>query len=557
MTASSGVRHFFVLEASEYVERLDGLVGAAPDGGPDAEAFLRVARALRGASSMARLDALVALGAAVERVARGLRDNVLVWDDRVTSALVATVDDLRVLIRNARNWGPDDDLRAGRRTAELLGLTPEPGGPRMPAVADALTASSGSLHVVSGATEVSSALAALSARPGDHDALTDVRSRVASLRGVAAVADHPPLATLLEQLEGGLGGASVPLQPEGQAALSRVSRLLRRAADEIRAGRPLLSDAEWRDSGAEVARLSAPPAAEPAAVVPIGTLFHDDSGPHVVETADEPPTTPLARFRLESAGQAEHVRRLIAQVRVDGGEGGNGREEEDAARASSRIALALMALRDVAASYGETELARLIAGGAEAAASADPLTLDAVDALASRLLAEAGSVEELCDRLTDLARGHRLAALIGTGLAPLDATGRPTPRSFTPRHSAPRVPGPAVAPSRPTPSVATAAAPHTPTTSATGAMRPTPTGQELKTILGDSLATFARLGDGPLERPAEVEDTVVPIAMLVYDGPRALARAREIRDHLRDRGGPPPPDALDELYDLLDLAGTA
>jgi hypothetical protein len=46
----------------------------------------------------------------------------------------------------------------------------------------------------------------------------------------------------------------------------------------------------------------------------------------------------------------------------------------------------------------------------------------------------------------------------------------------------------------------------------------------------------------------------VPIETLLYRRPAALARAREIRDQLRRIGGPQLPDALVELFDLLDLA---
>jgi hypothetical protein len=48
----------------------------------------------------------------------------------------------------------------------------------------------------------------------------------------------------------------------------------------------------------------------------------------------------------------------------------------------------------------------------------------------------------------------------------------------------------------------------------------------------------------------------VPIEHLLYSGRSALERARAVRDELRARPGPPDPALLDELYELLDLAGT-
>jgi HPt (histidine-containing phosphotransfer) domain-containing protein len=79
MTAPSGILDFFVLEASEYIEQLDGLVLSGGPSGPNAEAFQRAARALRGSATMARLGAFADLAAALERAARSLRDGSLRW----------------------------------------------------------------------------------------------------------------------------------------------------------------------------------------------------------------------------------------------------------------------------------------------------------------------------------------------------------------------------------------------------------------------------------------------------------------------------------------------
>lgn len=590
--SASGVRHFFVLEASEYVERLDALVSSASSAGPDAEAMLRVARAFRGASSMARLDALVELGAAVERVARALRDGQLGWDDGLRAALAETVGELRELIQRARDWGAADDARAQTRTAAILSRVPSelassvapgvPGASRgTETPAGALAASGGTLHLVGGTAELATALAACATRPDDAALLEDARRRTGALRGVAAVTDHPPLTELLDALDAGLRAAQVPLARGGQTTLHNASRLLRRASEDLRAGRRLTSDTEWRATTDAAASLAA---TTEESVVPISQLFHDDAGPHVVEAAPQPPTTPLARFRMESAGQAEHLRRLVADARQGG---------EQGARATSRIEAALLALRDVALSYGETELARLIAAGAESAARADQLTLDAIDALAARLLAEAASVEELCDRLTDLARGHRLAAMLGIGFG--EVTGRPTPRAFTPRSLgatpvASTTPTSVTATERatpsgdalpsitefaPTPAAGVAASPAPPpeasgppaTPPAPAAPAPaasatpsgprrsvTPTGKELQAFLADGLAGFKRLEQEPLGRPTPVEDPIVPIESLLYDRAGALQRARELREELRRNGAPPSQEALEELFDLLELA---
>src|SRR5687768_2109547 len=102
MTAPSGILDFFVLEASEYIEQLDGLVLSGGSSGPNAESFQRAARALRGSATMARLASFADLAAALERAARSLRDGTLRWSPALSGAIVGAVDDLKILVRAAR-----------------------------------------------------------------------------------------------------------------------------------------------------------------------------------------------------------------------------------------------------------------------------------------------------------------------------------------------------------------------------------------------------------------------------------------------------------------------
>ena len=102
MTAPAGFLDFFVLEAGEYIEQLDALMLAASTGGPDLEALQRFARALRGSATMAKLPAFAEMAAGIERVGRGLRSGVTRWDPALAGALVATIDDCTLLLRNVR-----------------------------------------------------------------------------------------------------------------------------------------------------------------------------------------------------------------------------------------------------------------------------------------------------------------------------------------------------------------------------------------------------------------------------------------------------------------------
>src|SRR5262249_49824169 len=94
MTEGGGFLEFFILEAGEYVEQLDGLLLAGGSGGPDPNAVQRVARALRGTATMAKLPAFADLAAAIERVGRAMHDRTLTWDPPLRTALVAPVGDL-------------------------------------------------------------------------------------------------------------------------------------------------------------------------------------------------------------------------------------------------------------------------------------------------------------------------------------------------------------------------------------------------------------------------------------------------------------------------------
>src|ERR1700752_4236514 len=77
---------FFVLEASEYVEQIDGLLQRTSDSvaGPDAEALQRVARALRGSATMAKLKTFADLASTIEAVGRTLRTGKLAWNEALS-----------------------------------------------------------------------------------------------------------------------------------------------------------------------------------------------------------------------------------------------------------------------------------------------------------------------------------------------------------------------------------------------------------------------------------------------------------------------------------------
>src|SRR3954469_10021347 len=98
MSEGPGFLEFFILEASEYVEQLDGLLLGGGSSGPDADAVQRVARALRGTATMAKIPAFADLANSIERVGRAMHDGALAWDPALGGALVAAIDDLKILL---------------------------------------------------------------------------------------------------------------------------------------------------------------------------------------------------------------------------------------------------------------------------------------------------------------------------------------------------------------------------------------------------------------------------------------------------------------------------
>src|SRR6476619_3059314 len=93
MSVTGGLLDFYILEASEYVDQLDALVGADVHAPPDSTTFITAARALRGSSTMAKLLRMAELAGSVERVGRGLRDGSVKWTTQVRGAFLAAIDD--------------------------------------------------------------------------------------------------------------------------------------------------------------------------------------------------------------------------------------------------------------------------------------------------------------------------------------------------------------------------------------------------------------------------------------------------------------------------------
>jgi HPt (histidine-containing phosphotransfer) domain-containing protein len=541
MTASppSGFLDFFVLEAGDYIDQLDALLHASEEHRPDAEALQRAARALRGSATMAKLPAFAELAAGMERIGRALREGALPWDGALRGAVVAAIDDAKILLRNVRAWGPNDDARSRARVAELTRYAPARAAtPAAPAV----TAGHDS-YLATEAANIGAGLELLATRPTDRGAAANVLRRVRALRGIAGVKDHASLPDVLEAAE----LAAHPLElgeprlsTERIALLEAAATLLRAVSSAMRAGR------EIAVASPDVARFSAAldtlQEREGGAdrVVPITELFFADGGPTLVQAAANPPTSPAERFRLEVVSQGEHLRRLVADARA-------ARDELARERVRRALRQALLSLRQAAESFGERDVADFVASHNDAVMRLDARALHSLDEVAALLAHPDSGADTLAARLNALrvaratpssppattlpTHGAMMTPVVSSVIAPPSAV--PQERD---RPAAAAVAGLAGAVRRPTPAAGVSAVAH---------------------LLDRGIRTLDTLPKTPLSNPVTLpEQPVVPIDVLLYRGRAAMERAREIRDMLRRTDGAPNPDALRELFDLIDLALT-
>jgi chemotaxis protein histidine kinase CheA len=556
MASATSAVEFFILEASGYIDGLDSLLGSAGAHGPDRDALVRLTRALRGNSVMYRQPGITTVASALEGCARALREGRLGWTPQVQATLVATVDDLRLLVRSVRQWSAADDQRANARADELEGMVPR--SPTPSTAVQAATEAGGRAYLATKTRELSVTVERVSAEPGDGAARAALARDVRALSGVALLREYPVLSIVVgaleregAKLESG-GGAT----EEARSRLRRAAKALGDSADALGAGDPASAERALREIARE---LEGAHGSEPSErIVSIEELFFADSGPTVVESSPSPPTSAAERFRIEIVGLAEHARRVIADVR---------RAPDDTERDRGWRALerAFRSLVDTARSFGETAVAGALGTweGAVSRREADALESldDAAAALADPGIPSASLQQRIAQRGGGIAPAEGPVAGATEAAPAAEPAGRAEERAPAPVEK----PAPSVAP----PSAAITPPPpaHEPEPLAEAfppaeeeyqpPPRPssrTPTGNELRDLLQSGISGLGGLEDQPLTPPVPLpQERVVPIETLVYSGSAALRRAREIRDEMRASGSTPDPETLDELFALLDL----
>lgn len=252
MPSPLGPTDFFALEAGEYLERLARLASAG--GGPPPEEFVRYARALRGSALMANQPEITRAAGALEGVARAYHDRSRAWDAALAEVVGQSVDDLKRLVRQAREWTADDSARADRLARALESISGRPPEGSRPAARSRGELNAGvRAFIAREGALVASALdragRALDADPGARDPLHNILRRMQSLRGLAALTDLSPLPEMLESLEMAVGGllrTNAPPAGVSEVFDAAAQALTRAARDVADSGRPLAEATEVR-----------------------------------------------------------------------------------------------------------------------------------------------------------------------------------------------------------------------------------------------------------------------------------------------------------------------
>jgi chemotaxis protein histidine kinase CheA len=124
MTTPGRLLDFFTLEAGEYLTRLESLATQASMEKADATRFTAAARGLRGSATMAKADQVARLANSVERIAVGVVQGSVSWDAELQRSVVSAIEDLKLLVRSVRQWGPEQDARVEQSLGRLARYAP-------------------------------------------------------------------------------------------------------------------------------------------------------------------------------------------------------------------------------------------------------------------------------------------------------------------------------------------------------------------------------------------------------------------------------------------------
>jgi len=527
---------FFALEAGEYLERLDALLAVGDS--PGADELVRLARALRGSALMANQHAIARTAAALEALARAVREGRRAWDPQTKQLAVRGVDDLKIFVRRAPTWSDADTAKAEALSQELEQLAGRPSAQVRAAEALGLDAGARAFVAREGAAIASAldrAAQALRANPLAHDPLQHVLRALQPLRGLAAMNDLPPLPDLLEGIERAIAELSrAGIDPPAnvgelfQAGATAIARAAREVAER---GRPDPEGPDFRQFAAQLVRFLQ---SEPD-VVSIGTLYYGDSGPHIVSRGI-PAARPSTLGRLELVSHGDHLRQAADSL-------------ERAPSATQRelrahtLGTTFRALANAGGGVLADRVAQFAIAAREAVASGVAVTSPAAVAAELR---RAGAVLARSAGGDEEALAAELDAVTAAIRAVQPGAPPPAPRPMPPSAPPPRPAPPADAP---VPETADLVGSWTAYQRLAGGGIGAASLDELLAGGPRAAAPVPPSPPSPLAEPA-----VVDVGSLLYRGDRALARAQELRAAAKQASGDSLRAFVEEVCDLVALA---
>lgn len=305
MNQQMGLTEFFAMEAGEYLERLDTLVSGAV--GPDRDELLRLTRALRGSALMANQQRIGNVAAALESLARAIKEERVPWDEATRQTSIRAVDGLKVLVRSVGQWGDRESAKAEKLAGELAGASGIP--VTEPTALDASVDTGTRAFVAREGAAVASMLnqAAKSLQRDGYSAsqVESVLRSMEPLRGLAALSELSPLPEYLDGVEQAVVTTTRGADQANELALflDIAARGISKATQEISttgAAEPESMEArEFTRRLAELLDID-------TVVVPIQSLYYEDEGPHVIEPG-MPPALTGTMGQMELVAHGEHL----------------------------------------------------------------------------------------------------------------------------------------------------------------------------------------------------------------------------------------------------------
>ncbi|MBX3148137.1 MAG: Hpt domain-containing protein [Gemmatimonadales bacterium] len=318
MSVPSGRLQFFVLEASDYLERLALVVGRPVP--PDPGELVRLTRALRGAALMAGLAPYARAAGALELLAKAHRSAPGSWTPDRAASLADAVDELRRLASRGVDWtDADSDAAAALADSLAAGLETDPDGtpaaPRRAAGQGEELQPSVRAFIGREGAHIAATLedAAAALDQGRLAGATDaVLARLQPLRGLATLPSLSPLPEFLDAVEltiRNLRDASAP--PGGARALRHAATAVAQLARGVAAGSATGSETPDVLLGAASLLESF---GRDDDVVDIATLFRDDDANPILAHGNAPSADDSSDSMLELVSLADRLRQAGDQL---------------------------------------------------------------------------------------------------------------------------------------------------------------------------------------------------------------------------------------------------